>query len=199
MWLDPTIPAGIYTIHVGLFVELGDDQIRLPLVIDGEISDVTYVALGPIKIGGPPPEITVESVRPQHETNVHLGDVVNLVGYDVVPQQVSESATPAPLEMIFYWQTLSTMNDDYTVFVHIRNETGVVVAQKDGPPAGGIYPTSLWAVGEIIEDETVVPLDRLEPGRYELIVGLYDPVTGERLTVEGTTDNSILLQSIESE
>jgi hypothetical protein len=197
MWLDPKIPAGIYTVHVGLFVELGDDQIRLPLVIDGEVSDVSHVALGPIKIGGPPPAITVESVRPQRETNVLLGGVVSLVGYDVAPQQVSESATPAPLEVTFYWQALATMNDDYTVFVHIKNEAGEVVAQKDGPPAGGIYPTSLWDIGETIEDETVVPLDRLEPGSYELVVGLYDPVTGERLTVAGTADNFILLQSIE--
>ena len=110
IWLDPTIPAGIYTIHVGLFVEIEDDQIRLPLVIDGEISNVTHVPLGPIKIGGPPPGVTVEAARPQHKINVPLGDVISLVGYDVEPQHVSQSAIPAPLELTFYWQALVTMN-----------------------------------------------------------------------------------------
>jgi hypothetical protein len=61
----------------------------------------------------------------------------------------------------------------------------------------GAYPSSLWDEGEIIKDDFGVPLEQLEPGRYELLVGLYDFVTGDRLPVDGSSDGTILLQSFE--
>jgi hypothetical protein len=55
---------------------------------------------------------------------------------------------------------------------------------------GGDYPTDLWAAGDLFADPRVVSLpDSLEPGRYHLIVGLYDLNSGVRLPVfdeEGT-------------
>ena len=131
--------------------------------------------------------------------NVVLGDVVALVGFDVEQQRTSESATPSSLDLTFYWQALATADEDYTVFVHVRNEAGEVVAQKDSPPTGGIYPTSLWDAGEIIKDEVHLPLDGLSAGSYDVEVGMYDYVTGSRLKLEGTMENTISLSSIEVE
>ena len=85
---------------------------------------------------------------------------------------------------------------DYTVFVHVRDEAGATVSQGDGPPAQGLYPTSLWQPGEIIRDERRVLLDSLPPGRYDLVVGLYDLNSGVRLPVEGVPNQDIQLQSV---
>jgi hypothetical protein len=96
-----------------------------------------------------------------------------------------------------YWQSLAPVDTDYTVFVHIRNANGEMVAQKDGPPAAGAYPTSLWDSGEIIKDSLIIPLENLEPGQYSLVTGLYDARTGERLPVEGQPENTIELKVFE--
>ncbi len=71
------------------------------------------------------------------------------------------------------------------------------MAQNDRPPGGGIYPTGLWEAGEIIRDEMNVPSGQLEPGQYDLVVGMYDFTTGLRLPIEGSPDGAILLQTFE--
>ncbi|MDY7040571.1 MAG: hypothetical protein SVX38_06895, partial [Chloroflexota bacterium] len=48
----------------------------------------------------------------------------------------------------------------------------------------GVYPTDRWSGGEVVDDDYAihVPADA-PPGEYRLEVGMYDWVTGERLTV----------------
>jgi hypothetical protein len=56
------------------------------------------------------------------------------------------------------------------------------VAQADGPPLGGAYPTSFWQVGERLVDRHDMQLPAgLPAGEYELLVGMYLLETGERL------------------
>jgi hypothetical protein len=96
-----------------------------------------------------------------------------------------------------YWRSDAPLPLDYTTFVHLRNAAGETVAQKDGPPASGAYPTGLWAAGEIIKDEISIPLEGVEPGQYSLVVGMYDFTTGLRLPVANSPDGTILLESFE--
>jgi hypothetical protein len=89
---------------------------------------------------------------------------------------------------------------DYTTFVHLTNSAGELVAQQDQPPLKGAYPTSLWDPGEIIADELALPLPaELPPGRYELLVGLYDPLSGQRLPVPDSAENTVRLLQLELE
>jgi len=68
------------------------------------------------------------------------------------------------------------------VFVHLVGEEGQPLAQGDGPPLDGDYPTGLWAYGDVIADPRAVALpDDLPSGHYTLLVGLYSLQTGERL------------------
>jgi len=49
---------------------------------------------------------------------------------------------------------------------------------------GGAYPTTGWSVGERVRDEYRIPIEADAPaGEYELEIGMYEPVTGERLLV----------------
>ena len=46
-----------------------------------------------------------------------------------------------------------------------------------------------WPIGAIVPDQIAIRLpDDLAPGRYTILTGLYDPVTGERVPVLSTSD-----------
>jgi hypothetical protein len=98
-------------------------------------------------------------------------------------------------KLTLFWRTETVPAADYTVFVHLLNKQGDLVAQFDSPPAGGAYPTSLWDPGEIIVDERL--LTNLPPGQFTLQVGLYHPVTGERLPVAGEPNGTVRLAEFE--
>jgi len=79
------------------------------------------------------------------------------------------------------------MNQDYSVFVHLLDETELIVAQRDMYPGQGLHPTSLWSVGDTIANRYVLilPETAFAPNRAQLEVGLYDFATGERLPAYG--------------
>ena len=90
------------------------------------------------------------------------------------------------LALKLYWQALAAPAADYTVFVHVLDQDGKIVAQYDGPPAGGELPTRAWSPGATSADAISIPLpSSLSPGAYRLIAGLYDAATGARLPVAG--------------
>jgi len=76
------------------------------------------------------------------------------------------------------------MEVDYAVFVHVIGPDGRIWAQRDAPPDNGAYPSSRWAVGEVVADPVRVflPSD-LPDGALEIAVGMYRPDTGQRLSV----------------
>ena len=86
------------------------------------------------------------------------------------------------IDLRFYWQVEASLLTDYTVFIHLLDDAGTYVAGADGPPVGGSYPTSWWLPGDVILDTHQLALPAEIPaGRYSIAVGLYDPLTGDRL------------------
>ncbi len=86
------------------------------------------------------------------------------------------------LDMTLFWKSIASVDKDYTVFVHVLDDAGQLVAQADAPPAGGRSPTSLWLAGEVtIDQRSVVLPPNLPAGTYHVSFGLYDPVSGARL------------------
>jgi 4-amino-4-deoxy-L-arabinose transferase-like glycosyltransferase len=196
--VDPAAPDGIYRLSVGLYREVNGQAVSLPLVRDGQPLEATSVEIGPLKIGRTPPGFTVESAHPQTAVNQIFGNppALTLLGYDLAPEHAARNTHP--LTVTLYWQVNSTLLIDYTTFVHLRNAAGETVAQKDQPPLGGVYPTSLWEPGEIIADDIVMSLpENLPAGAYRLVVGLYDFNTWERLPVPGNTDNEVKLADVD--
>jgi hypothetical protein len=188
--VEATAPPGIYTINIGLYQQVGEQALSLPLVQDGQPIEASSITIGPVKIGDTPPGLTVDTAQPQVELNQPFGDTPNLtlLGYDQLPIANNE------LPLTLYWRTEAPLPLDYTTFVHLRNAAGENVAQKDQPPLNGSYPTSLWDPGEIIADKIVIPLpDNLPAGEYQLVIGLYDFQTGQRLTVPNHPANEVVL------
>jgi len=77
------------------------------------------------------------------------------------------------------------LTQDLTVFVHLVDDGGQLVAQHDGPPVQGAFPTSWWRVGDVVPDqhELFVPDENPTLKGLSLRVGLYEPETGRRWSV----------------
>ncbi len=119
------------------------------------------------------PESFVDS-----EKNNDLG--VQLLDFDVASTWSRGELNSLALE----WVTYAPLAKDYQVFVHLRDPvSGEVVAQADGPPLDGWYPTSFWPPSQVIVDERTfpVPVD-LPIGSYDLFVGLYDLESLEQIS-----------------
>jgi hypothetical protein len=139
------------------------------------------------------------ALEPAQPLEVNFGNLVRLTGYTVEPDQ---PASDVPLRLTLYWQALTRLPHDYTVFLHLRRPNGDTVAQADHRPLDNLYPTSLWPAGETIRESSYLSLPAdLSPGDYELWVGLYLLETGERLPLQNDASgkNALLLGVIQVE
>lgn len=87
------------------------------------------------------------------------------------------------LHLVLYWQSAAEILESYTVFVHLLNADGQLVAQQDNIPVEGLAPTDRWEPGHLIRDPyRLLLLDTVTAGVYQLRVGLYN--ADGRLAVE---------------
>lgn len=92
------------------------------------------------------------------------------------------------------WQPLQAFAADWKVFVHLVDANGRVLAQFDGQPLEGSYPTSRWIPGELIKDSypLLLPADA-SPGPYRVLLGLYNEASGARLPVPADAEGKVVL------
>ena len=126
------------------------------------------------------------------QTAVDFGDAMRLVGYEVAHDDLRPGDT---VRVRLEWEALRPMERDWSVFVHLNDPVlGQPIAQRDMYPGAGLRTTSSLAAGERLVDEYVltVPATAVAPAELEVVVGLYDFATGERLPADDgqqTTDD----------
>ncbi|MFN8459548.1 MAG: hypothetical protein U0401_33695 [Anaerolineae bacterium] len=120
------------------------------------------------------------------------GDQINLLGYDLSTEPITGGGR---VRLTLYWQASGPIKTSYTVFAHLLDASGQVVAQHDGVPAEGAILTTDWAAREIISDRHLIEFPALPPGDYQVVVGMYDGATGERLPAS-SGDTVIPLETI---
>jgi hypothetical protein len=105
---------------------------------------------------------------------------IRLDGYAVT----AETRPGEAILLTLLWQDLAAVDENYQVFVHLLDDQGNKIAQADGQPVQWLRPTSTWQPGERIADRYGLLLpDTLPGGEYSIAVGLYHPLTGQRLPV----------------
>jgi hypothetical protein len=171
-------PPGLYHVQVGWYDPT--TRRRLP-VGDGDTFRLAVVPVNWVGTGG-------RTVRP---LDARFGESITLEGY---AWQVDSGA----VEVTLRWSADAPLDTEYTIFVHLVDpEDGDrLIAQGDAPPLGGRWPTSLWLPGFVLDDLHTISLpagptgasSSGPPGTYDLLVGLYDPVTGDRLTLVDGSD-----------
>jgi len=91
---------------------------------------------------------------------------------------------PDALTLTLTWSATQPIPGDYTIFVHLVDAQGALIAQGDAPPREGYWPTSHWQPDEAISSHHTLALpDDLPNGAYTLLVGMYDPASGARLVI----------------
>ena len=171
------IPA-LVTVPVWLGTPPGEYRISITCPDISEQS-AKEIFIGPIDI--PAYLNRREMLSVSHFVGAGLADKMVLIGYDI------SNETPKPgerLDLTLYWEALDQIDANYTVFIHLLGPQGGIVAQQDNQPVRGLYPTDLWEKGTIVRDpyNLTMPADA-STGRFTLIVGMYDAVTGRRLEV----------------
>lgn len=183
---------GLLWLRLGLYQPTAAGFAALPLVVDGHQSEETSIVLGPVLVGVPAQVIDRRQLSPDNLLNVKLGQppVILLHGYNMNRQNDS-------IQLTLYWESLTPTPVDWMTFVHLKNETGEIVAQQDNQTGGGFFPTSLWEVGEMVADPVSLRVPpRMAAGQYTLVTGLYRLDTGQRLKVPASEDDSVELITI---
>lgn len=105
------------------------------------------------------------------------GQIVMLNALDAGPLHAG-----APLTVTLQWQPLARAQQDFTVFVHLIDAGGQLIAQSDSPPDAGQFPSTRWASGATFTETRVLAAPaNAQAGEYRLSIGLYDPKSGARL------------------
>jgi hypothetical protein len=128
------------------------------------------------------PAATPPGREPSIPLAVAVGDGINLIGYDLLPEAVRAGAS---LYLQYHWQVDAQPSVDWTIFNHVVDDSGTVVAGFDSPPGRSSLVTTRWQAGWRVLDEYEVMLPaELPPGDYTLRMGLYD-ANGNGLPVGG--------------
>ena len=87
-------------------------------------------------------------------------------------------------ELALIWHALGRQNRNWTVFVHVIDAQGQIVAEDNRPPQDDAFPMLQWATGDWVEDRHPLALAaNLAPGEYHIRVGLFFPRTERRAGV----------------
>ena len=145
-----------------------------------------------------PPTSTADPLHITHAQVANLDGQVTLLGYDVDRTIIHPGET---LKLVLYWQAQTRMETDWSVFTHLLGPDGKVWGQMDQLPLKGLFPTSRWGKGEVVDDDYAITASAdAPPGEYRLEVGMYNWITGERLAVfdangQRIAEDRVLLES----
>ncbi len=178
--LPATLPDGLYKLTLAFYDSDTLDPLRVSypgndgLPAGGDSADLAL-----LPIGAQPPEPVTDN--PAWD----FGETVRLADY-ALPTVVPAGE---PLKFDLVWQSLQATPNRYTVFVHVLDSSGKLVAQQDREPQSGFAPVNLWTPGMVLQDEYTIELPPdLPPDEYSVRIGLYD-ASGTRLPIsEGDKD-----------
>ena len=197
-WPDYVPPEMLLATHTGSFGDLSfirDDATR------PELADNFYGLTGPqpdwARLTAVPAQVLrtqygedglallpVGSVGPRQETDsaglAAFHDEAQ--GAEVELLDARAAAVPGGVWVDLLWKT-AVPPAQTTVFVHLVDAAGNLVAQADGDSLGGIYPFERWQPGAELHDRRWLAVG--DAGGLSVRLGLYDRGSGQRLSAEG--------------
>lgn len=162
-------PSGDYTLKVGMSNLTTDEDFK------------EFVDLGTIRI-----EKAGVSEKPaflvaNFDNRAGIESVTAWVGGSPVVfapwQDPIKAGAGDSIEIRIKWRAIHPPENSYTVFVHLNDSNGAVIASKDYTPLGGSFPTMLWfpkwIEGQRVIDPYRLTLPRDAEGEYYIEIGLY--------------------------
>jgi hypothetical protein len=174
-------PAGVpfrlfFDGHVPRRLSSGRYLLAVALHTEGAASDEAY--LQEIDVTARAHKFDPPTADFQPIASVPFGNVARLLGYWL---DTREATTEGTVTLTLYWQALQETDVAYKVFVHFLDHTGRIIFQMDQEPGGGEASTVSWLAGEVIADRLIVPVDARLLEARSIAVGMYDPLTGQRI------------------
>jgi hypothetical protein len=160
----PGDALGVYSVQASL-LRSNDATTYLFLTADG--TPVETLTL-PFVIR---PEQTITTALPPAASLAEFGEGVYLLDSNIRPP-----AQPGqPFEISADWTTAAPLDANYTIFAHLVDADGQIIAQQDQQPLGGRYPTSVWVPGEVVSDTISIAVPPAGKGKTVCVrLGLYD-------------------------
>lgn len=137
---------------------------------------------------------------PEIELPHNFGEKLVLIGSDIKADNLGPGGQ---FSITYYWKSLTPVHENYAIFVHFTKKGKIFdpetiskikrklrrpitdMFQQDHQPLHGAYPTSKWIANERIREQynvTVPP--EIEPGTYEIWIGVWNPFTKTRLKTD---------------
>jgi Tol biopolymer transport system component/4-amino-4-deoxy-L-arabinose transferase-like glycosyltransferase len=189
LWAPDHIVTGWYDLHTDATAASGEYPVTLNLLDpNGQPLLATDLVLATVQIAQVQRLFTIPPM--QHSMPIALEDGVTFLGYDLRDEKVTPGGS---VRLTLYWQARTQPGLDYTIFIHLLDETGQLRGQVDRAPVDGTRPTAGWLPGEVIRDEYVLPVSlEAVPGQYQIEIGMYDVATMRRLNVSPEDDRILL-------
>jgi hypothetical protein len=136
---------------------------------------------------------SVKSDEIESDPLAQFGEVAELVSAHVF----TPSEPTGEMVLWLYWRPIQPAETALKIFVHltgaINPATGTPLwAQDDQFPQEGRASTQDWSPSLVYRDVYMLPLASVPPGDYMLLVGLYDPITGQRVPLNDDADTYTL-------
>jgi len=138
-----------------------------------------------------PPRVT--EPFPGQPVHLQFGDTARVLAVDIQP------ATVQPGEPIFVtvvWEPLQWTPIPYTVFIHLVDENGALISQRDTWPGLGRAPTTFWKGNWPFMDvyRVDLPTAAYAPAHITTYLGLYETTAGRLPALSG--NGSLLGDSV---
>jgi hypothetical protein len=165
--IPPDIPPIRYDLNVGAYNNETGENLTLA---DGS----TRYGIGSVWVAAPEPALPATSLA-------HFGPHITLRHAEFDGEL-----------LVLYWKTGAPLAQDYSIFIHLLDFQGNIVAQADGVPYNGDYPLPNWRPEHVIVDARYVgSLMDNETQPRAIAVGIYNPATGERLPASDDAGNPL--------
>jgi hypothetical protein len=135
--------------------------------------------MGSVALVDVPPGALFTSM--QAAAHADFGPGLELIGYDISGRALRAGES---VFVTLYWKAETTLDADLTAFAHLGTglQDSANIAQRDGQPCQGFYPTSQWQVGDVIPDRFAITVPAgVAAGDYPLAVGWYRYPSLERV------------------
>jgi tetratricopeptide (TPR) repeat protein/4-amino-4-deoxy-L-arabinose transferase-like glycosyltransferase len=142
-------------------------------------------------------EARLAHLRPSLKREARFAGGLTLLGYDISANQVERGGT---LDVSYYWRCWARPPLNYFIFVHLRGPDRTLT--YDHLLDHGRQNMANLNIGEVVREDykMKVPAD-IAPGRYRLVVGLWDPQhTGKGVPIlagEGKGSEEVELATVE--
>lgn len=190
LWPIPSMPPSVWETNV---IYVSQAKLGLP---QRELPEELFLTITPF----------LKESQQMHNQRVFLGRLMTTGGITEVkledaPLNWQATFTPAlrllghqtssdvtrpgdTLAVSLYWEVLEPPAADYSVFIHLLNDKGKLLAQYDRPAGGNMATTSTWQAGQILRDIYPVAVPQDAPvGRYTIRIGMYMWPSMERLPI----------------